>query len=385
MKRTFLLSVALSSFLFASGYQIPNSSMNSMALATANVANAHGADSAYYNPANMSFSSYKGGEIEIDTTYVYLPKIDYTSRDGTTNIQSQKEDAVIPSFHFVSKELNDNGVRVGFSIVSPAGLSREWLDAPGSNTAKKFELKTLEFNPSISLPISNDLAFGFGLRVLSAKGAVKFRGSDIDGSDSSSFGYNLALSYNATSKLNISSTYRSRIILNLNGYDNTRVETVSLDVPIPANFVFATAYKLDETTTIELDYDRTMWSALEKNYFDFDHTTDVTSMKNWHDSVNYRVGATHKMDNLTLMAGLSYGTNPSDEQYVSFSSPESDSMTYSVGSRYKVDKTLELGMAMLYADYKSRTATNSSAKVQFDGTFSQKSAIAVTLGANYKF
>ena len=41
----------------ASGWRIPEQSVNSTALSAAYVANAHGADAAYFNPANMSFET----------------------------------------------------------------------------------------------------------------------------------------------------------------------------------------------------------------------------------------------------------------------------------------------------------------------------------------
>jgi len=71
---------------------------------------------------------------------------------------------VIPSLHYVSKELNDKGVRVGFSVVSPAGLTREWEDMPASATAKKYSLRTIELNPTVAIPLTSKFSLGLGLR-----------------------------------------------------------------------------------------------------------------------------------------------------------------------------------------------------------------------------
>ena len=384
MKKILSLSVVLSSVLFGAGYQIPNSSINSSALATANVANAHGADAAYYNPANMSFFDYDGSEVEQSLTYVSLSSINYDPSNGDPDIKSVHHDAFIPSLHFVSKKLTDSGIRMGISMVSPAGLSREWVDSPAVLTAEKFALKTIELNPSISIPINDKLSVGLGLRYLYSSGEVQFYGSDIEGDDYAAFGYNLAVSYNATKQLNISMTYRNKVTLNLSGYDKKRSDDVSTKVLVPANFILATAYRLQPTTTLEITYDRTMWSALKESRFDFATTSDVVSVKNWHDTEAYRIGLTKNLNDLTLMGGFAYSTNATSDKYISYSSPESDSFTYSMGARYKVNDKMNVGFALLYAYYQSRTLEQGTA-TGVNGTLSGKTATTLTLGLNYRF
>ena len=386
MKKQLTLSVLLASSLFSAGYQIPNNSINSAALSTANVANAHGADASYYNPANMVRSDYNGHEIESSLTFISLGKINYAPSDGGANIQSKHHDALIPTFHYVSKKLNDKGVRVGFSIISPAGLAREWKDAPASYTAKKFALKTIEFNPTMAIPVNDKLSLGFGFRYVRATGKIALDAipTSIDnGKDSASFGFNLAASYQATDALNISTTYRSQVTLNLKGDANLPITSVNLEAPIPANFILATAYKVTPTTTVEITYDRTMWSSVKETNFNNPNFGQPTPKK-WHDTEAYRLGVTQNLDAITLMGGLAYSTNAADDAYVSFSSPESDSMTYSLGARYKLDESIELGFAALYADYASRTVAQAS-PIGVNGTLSDKDALSLTMGLNYRF
>ena len=63
-----LLSLSAATLL-ASGYRIPEQSLNSVALSAAYVASANGADASYYNPANMAFMA-EGGYIETSLTYI---------------------------------------------------------------------------------------------------------------------------------------------------------------------------------------------------------------------------------------------------------------------------------------------------------------------------
>ena len=406
MKKTLTLSLVLSSALFGAAYQIPNNSINSAALATANVANAHGADAAYYNPANMVYNT-DNHEVETSVTYVSLSQVNYKSNDGNNyDIDSKKHTVFIPSFHYVSKKLNDAGVRIGFSLVAPAGLTREWEDAPAIYTGKKYALETMEFNPTVAIPVSKDFSMAFGLRYVRASAEITLDGRtlpsahpihpyylDLEAKDNSSMGYNIALSYNATEALNISATYRSKITLNLEGSGDASFEGVDykssamMSVPIPANLIIAAAYTFNNTTTVEVTYDRTMWSAIQETNIEFEDptmeaTVGATKDKKWHDTEAYRLGVTHILNsNITLMGGIAYSTNAADEEYVSFSSPEADSMTYALGGRYKLDDGLEMGLAVLYADYDDRTSNNGTV----DGRLSDRDVYTITAGMNYKF
>lgn len=72
MKKIILLSLTTSSLLLAGGYKIPEQSLNSMALGGAYVAHTTGADTAYFNPANMAFLS-ENQMMEAGLTLAHLP------------------------------------------------------------------------------------------------------------------------------------------------------------------------------------------------------------------------------------------------------------------------------------------------------------------------
>lgn len=400
MKKSISLLFTSTLSLFAAGYQIPNNSINSNALATANIANANGADTAYYNPANMIYNT-NNHEIEASLTYVLLSPINYNPTDNSLpDIKSKKYSTVSPSIHYVSSKLSENGLRVGFSLAPTYGLTREWEDEPAIKTAKKFSLRAIEFNPSVALPITDKLSVGIGIRVVLASGEVQVvpvAGAvsvDMKGDDTA-YGYNLALSYKVSDTVKLSATYRSHIMLNLKG--NAKIlfapvptltdSTASLEVAIPDNFILACAYKVNPKTTVEFTFDTTFWSKVTETNFDYTNPIAEAALgtkkdKLWRDSYAYRLGITHLLNNsLTLMSGIAYNTNASEEKYVSFSSPEADSMTYSLGARYNSNENLDFGVALLYADYKDRTSNNTDVK----GTFSSKDAVVITLGASYKF
>lgn len=407
MKKNISLSILLGANLFAAGYQIPSNSVNSLALSTAYVANANGADASYYNPANMVYNDVKH-EIELTAIYVQLEPTNYDSADGNYQISSKRVQSAIPALHYVSKKLNDKGVRVGFSIVSPAGLTREWEDMPASATAKKYSLKTIELNPTVAIPVTNKLSVGLGFRYVMASGEIALDGSsipltpvsapytlDMTGSGEAA-GYNLALAYKATDALNISATYRSAVMLTLSGSGDTTfagtpiTSDASIDAPIPANFIIAAAYKFPTNTTLEMTYDTTYWSVVQETNFEFEDPTleatlGKTHAKKWHDTVAYRVGLTQKFDSLTVMAGLAYSPNAADEKYVTFSSPESDFMTYSMGTKYKINDSIELGLSGMLAQGEERTISQPTNPLGINGVLSARDIYIVAFGAGYKF
>ena len=399
MKKTLSLSLLLTSSIFAAGYQVPNNSVNSQALSTANVANANGADAAYYNPANMVYND-KRHNIELSGTYVQLEPGTYDSTNGAFHIESKREQTVIPSLHYVSKELNDKGIRVGFSVVSPAGLTREWEDMPASATAKKYSLRTIELNPTVAIPVTSRLSLGLGFRYVMAEGEIALDAGaayslDMKGSGEAA-GYNLAVSYNATDALNLSATYRSAINLRLSGSGDTTfagtpiTSNASIAAPIPANFIFAVAYKFPTETTLEVTYDKTYWSIVKETNFEFENpfleaTLGKTQPKKWHDTVAYRVGLTQKLDDLTLMAGFSYSPNAAADEYVTFSSPEADFLTYSLGTRYTLSETIDFGIAGMLAQGEERTVSQPTKPLGVNGTLGARDIYILTFGAGYKF
>ncbi len=405
------LSLA-TSIALAGGYKIPEQSLNSTALSAAYVANANGADAAYFNPANMVWNE-NVDQIEGALTYIYLPAVEfdgsYTSSTGTaypSSIASGKskvENFYMPNFHYSSKE--KDGLRYGFSMTSPAGLSKRWDSAIQKSSAEEFTLKTVELNPTIAKRINNNLAIGAGLRMIYSEGVVKSSATaasrDMEG-DSIDFGWNVALSYKPEVDTTLSATYRSKIELTEEGKATlstgstqlfTNIDT-SVMVPVPAALNLAIAKKI-ENTTYEFVYEKTYWSAY--NNLDFEYTQSIAPLtapfddpkdKLWKDTNTYKLGITHQYsDNLKLMFGFAIDETPIPDNTLGFELPGSDGKIYSCGFEKKLDENRSFGMAYLFSDKESRTVsqTYSAGTAAIDGTFTEAAAHLVTIGYKVKF
>ena len=217
-----VVMVGYSSLVFASGYRVPEQSLNSSALSSAYVANANGPDAAYFNPANMSWAS-EGWEVEGGLSFIYLPSIKYAdNRSSTLNGGTEEEYFVIPNFFATSPEFN--GFRFGFAMVSPAGLSKRWEDPYPKTFAEESSMKVLEANPSMSYRFNDKFSVGLGARLIYSEATVKSDGTlgpvsltrDMEG-DTIEFGYNVALTYKPVKELALAATYRSEIDLGMEG------------------------------------------------------------------------------------------------------------------------------------------------------------------------
>jgi long-chain fatty acid transport protein len=421
MKKMSQVAIALglsAATLSASGWRIPEQSLNSTALSAAYVAGANGADASYYNPANMAFME-DGSNLETALTYINLPSINYTDTLNSSpyNGDSLKEEFIVPTLHYVSPKFGD--FRYGLSIVAPGGLSKRWDESYAKASAEEFTLEIIELNPTMSYMVNEDFALGFGLRAVYTSGIVT---SDANGlavditreleGDSIDFGYNLAVSYKATDKLTLAATYRSKVDLTVEGEATLTHPLVvggyndidaSVTIPLPASLALAANYDFGKTN-VEFVFERTYWSAYKELDFDYGVALstasisgvlssaydkfDAARVKNWKDANAYRIGVTHQYsDKLKLMAGFAYDEAGAPSDTIGFELPDSDAKLYSVGFEYKIDAQMSIGLAYLFDQKESLTVTNRSSTDTSapNGTFEDSSAHLVTASFKYKF
>jgi len=405
MKKTvkgLALSAVAASVAMAGGYKIPEQSLNSMALGAAYVAHTTGADTNYFNPANMSFMGEKS-YVEGAVTLAHLPSIEY-SLIAPYSAKTQTENIVIPNVHYVSKPMGD--FRWGVSLTAPGGLSKRWDNAAQKVFAEEFTLKILELNPNISYKVSDNFSIGGGLRFLYSEGVVKSSGPvsrDMNG-DTFAFGYNLAMTYKPTSDINIAATYRSNVNLDEEGtailksgstvvYDGK----ADVEIPLPAALNLAVSKTWNDKFTLELDYERTFWSkykALDFNYGSAIPAAlvplfDAPLPRNWKDTNTFRIGATIKMDNkLTAMMGFAIDDTPVPVETLGFELPDSDAKIFTMGFRYQQTENLSWGAAFLYDSKEPRSipaGVNPNPILANGGSFQEGGAFLTTIGISYEY
>jgi len=384
------LSAIASSVLMAGAYKIPEQSLNSMALGAAYVAHTTGADTAYFNPANMAFMGEKQ-YVEGAITLAHLPHNVYSF--GVASGESETENILIPNFHYVAAPIGD--FRWGVSMTAPGGLTKRWETPYQKAFAEEFTLKSIELNPSASYQVMDNLSVGAGLRLIYSEGIVKNDATGIGmplkvdmEADTIEFGYNLAVAYKPTNDINMAVTYRSEIELGEEGTATINGHTMDagVTVPLPAALNLAVSKTWNETFTLEFNYERTYWSAYET--LEFTGTPLPITAKDWEDTNTFRIGATIELEKITMMMGFAIDETPVPREKVSFELPDSDAKIFSMGFRYQQTEELSWGAAFLYDSKESFSMTpgvSHNPVLVKGGTFHEGGAFLTTLGMAYEF
>ena len=408
------LSAIASSVVMAGGYKIPEQSINSMALGAAYVAHTTGADTAYFNPANMAFMADKQ-YVEGGITLANLPRNTYTLGAPVSG-QSEEENLLIPNFHYVANAMGD--FRWGVSLTVPGGLTKRWKTPFQKASAQEFTLKVIELSPSVSYKVADNFSIGGGIRVIYSEGVVKSNSADAAAIDprvpsaardmngnTVEFGYNLALAYKPTSDVNMALTYRSNVDLKESGtakisaapFGTLYNGDASVTVPLPAALNLAVSKTWSEKFTLEFNYERTFWSKYKN--LDFDYTGkgnafvpaafDNPIPRDWQDTNTFRLGATAVLENkFTVMMGFAIDKTPTQTKTLGFELPDSDAKIFSMGFRYQQTENLSWGAAFLY-DSKDPIALTAgqqdNAVLNNGGSFGGGGAYLTTVGVAYEF
>lgn len=411
MKKIVILSIVTSSLVMAGAYKVPEQSINSMALGAAYIAHTTGADSAYFNPANMSFLSDKQ-HMEAGLTLAHLPEnrfrgvqafsaTEFHPADG----KSETENLLLPYLHYVSKPIGD--MRWGASLTVPGGLTKRWETPYQKLFAEEFTLKVIELNPVISYKIADNFAIGGGARFIYSEGVVNSDGGEagkaikreMEG-NTVEYGYNLAMTYKPTSNINLAATYRSNIDLAEDGQANLYIGEVGkqfdakVTVPLPAALNLAISKTWADKVTLEFVYERTYWSAYES--LDFKYASpiqpalvssfDDLKARNWKDTDTFRVGATIEMSNdITFMVGYAKDETPAPKENISYELPDTDAELFSMGIRVKATDAITWGLAYLHDEKESITLMPGDNHGGIIGSFSGGGADLFTAGVTYEF
>ncbi len=393
------LSAIASSVVMAGGYKIPEQSLNSMALGAAYVAHTSGADTSYFNPANMAFMDEKQ-YIDGGLTLAHLPENTYSL--GPVSGNTETENILIPNLHYVSAPMGD--FRWGVSLTAPGGLTKRWETPFQKAFAEEFTLKNIELNPTVSYRVMDNFSIGGGVRIVYSEGVVKNDATgigmplkvDMEG-DTFEFGYNLAATYKPAEDIAIAVTYRSNIDLNEEGtatimypVTDTQGMTVTGDagvsIPLPAALNIAISKTWDNTFTLEAVYERTYWSTYET--LEFTGTNLPVSPKNWMDTNTFRIGATVELEKITMMMGFAIDETPVPVENLGFELPDTDAKVFSMGFRYQQNENLSWGAALLFDSKESLSmprGVNDNPVLANGGTFGGGGAILTTIGAAYEF
>lgn len=380
----FLLLLSLFCLLIPSrsegaGFAILQQGTGPMGQGNAFVAQADDPSAVFFNPAGIT--RLEGTQAYLGATFI-IPQITYEGADGGFEDTVAKL-YVTPHIYFTHQI--SPSVSLGLGIFSPFGLGTVWDEKwEGRYLATYSSLTTALINPNVAFKRGR-LSVSLGLDALAADLEIRRRfplpvpfpdgGQKLTG-DTWGYGYNIGVLFEASERLNLGLSFRSKIDLSFDDatarFDVpdplTRIfpkTGASGDLTLPASVTGGVAYSPTKDLTIEFDLTWTGWSSYDEIKIGFDTpvgsppTSVSRQPKYWRDVLAYRFGARYRLDERnTLRLGFIYDENPVPDRTFDPQLPDADRLIYTAGYDLRAGDRLTLGLAYNYIDGKGRTKSN---------------------------
>ncbi len=296
----------------------------------------------------------------------------------------------IPNVYYV-QELT-NRIAFGFGFNAPVGMRNSYDSGwKGRYQAIDSEISALNFNPSLSLKVTEKLSFGAGFNVqylrakltnaidfgticVQALGPMPCAGRGLlpqaaDGhaslkGDSAGFGYNFGTFYALNQDTHLGVSYRSRVThdvhsnANFSVPDNAAVLTqggrfvdthARTSVTLPDNVLFGFSHRFSPRWAVSADALWTHWSLVRELRTDFlsAQRDDVVDLK-WRDTWRYALGINYlsESNKWTLRTGFAYDQTPvPNSQHRSPRIPDSSRYWLTAGLTYALLKNVNIHAA----------------------------------------
>ncbi|SDI72769.1 OmpP1/FadL family transporter [Propionivibrio dicarboxylicus] len=393
-----LLPGVISGTAVASGFQLLEQSASGIGNAFAgSAAVAENASTVYFNPAGMTQLQgvqLSGGVAAVNPSFTFSDKNSSVgSLAGTGNGGNAGGWVGIPNGYAswgVSKDLF-----VGLGISAPFGLKTEytnrWL---GAAQSIKFDIKTLNINPSVAYKVSDNLSIGGGLNwqkieaeyvraaATTSAGAAAVN-STMNLSDSA-WGWNAGALFTVSPSTKVGLSYRSQVKYHTTGdvklaSDGSAAGNATLaalvaagrqsdlkaDLTVPDTLIMSVTQKLSDKWEMLGDVSRTGWSSIPK--VDIMRTSGTlngllaqslgTEFRNtWRVALgaNYQYSQEWK-----LKFGIAYDQSPVKGATTRLTSlPDNDRIWLSTGAQWTLSKAAKVDLGLTYIHVKKSEINN---------------------------
>ena len=355
----------------ASGFMLPEASTAGIGLSNALVANPDERGAFAYNPAAMGF--HDGSSLALGTYFVG-PNFSVDTASGQHDSQGA-EWMAIPMIQ--GAFALDARWRLGFGVSVPFGLETRWSDGtfPAVSGTRSLggysiplghpltsKLEILDFSPTASYRLTDDLSLSAGLDIYWARQAKLDSTLGTLSGDGHGFGFNLGALYRQGA-WSLGAAYRSSATLDLEG-DFTpkssvlvalgrlaRGQSAELEFSVPWRLQLGARYAFDERLAVEFDISRTGWSTFNDIKVSGKHSGAVifVDQNDWNDANAYRLGATYQLrDQTQLRFGYTYDETGQDDDHFSARVPDNDRHLFSLGLAQSFGNGLSLEAAYMY-------------------------------------
>lgn len=397
---------------FAGGYRVSLQGQKQLAMGHTGVAVVNSAEVLFFNPAGMAFLEDKFNASVGASALFSKTKF----QNETYNWTNSTENTGTPFNVYASYKIN-KWLSAGIAVYTPYGSKVEWdQDWQGSHLVNSIDLKAVYIQPTISFKISDEFAIGGG--PIYVTGSVQFDRNlnrsltDENGNRSdvnleakgiNAWGYTAGFMFNPCDHIRLGVNYRSEIIMEARGGDATFNDipafaqgtysntTFDADLPLPAELTVGLSYNITKKWMVAFDYNRTMWSAYKSLNVDFANSVPTSvNARNYENTNTYRVGTQYiANDKFTFRAGWYKDESPIQPGYFAPETPRNDSMGYTGGVTYQINKKLGVDASFLYLHFDEVDASydyyyENGQQIPFRGTY-KSSVFSPGLGLTYSF
>lgn len=393
----------------ASGFQLLEQNASGLGNAYAgSAAVADNASTVFFNPAGMALlgkGGVSGGLAAIRPSFKFSdggttgPAGAPAGLFGVSGSSDPGDWGFVPNGYAVWAI--DPDWTVGIGVGAPFGQKTEYESNTwvGSFQSIKFDIQTLNVNPSVAWRANDKLTLGFGINWQKFKAEYVARaplGGFASGLatyklDDSAWGWNAGLLYQCSKDTRIGLSYRSSIKYDLRGSLNIPLAGVSTGAQakteMPDTWTFSAVHTLDDRWELLGDIAWTGWSNIKKLTLMAAPVPTATLDVEYRDTWRVALGANYKLDNAwKLKLGMAYDQTPvPDAGHRPASQPDNNRTWFSIGAQYRVSPqaTLDLGYTYLYL--KDATVNNTTATATRGNLIGSYDEHAHLLGAQYSY
>lgn len=411
-----------SGYASASGFQLLEQNASGLGNAYAgSAANAENASVQFYNPAAMSVLG-EGASVSVGFNAI-TPSYKFSNEGSTTSVGATRPtpgsnggDAGgtgwVPNAYFAYGLTKD--ISVGLGLGAPFGLKSEYnSDWVGSAQSIKFDVKTININPSISWKVNDMVSLGAGVsyqkldveyvrRVVAQSPLVPANPLYPSNqfvtlkADDWAWGWNVGALFTLSPATKVGVSYRSAVKHEVEGNLTSGYGPANgnakVSVNLPDTFILSVTQALSDRWEMLGDVSFTRWSTIKK--------LDVLSNSQaarasggvaqvlhteFQDAWRVALGANYKVnDAWKLKLGIAYDQTPVKNATTRLASlPDNDRTWFSIGAQWKPakDQAVDVGFAyLLVPDAKINNNQSADNRGTLNGTYKDSAYI---LGAQY--
>jgi len=392
-----LITIAFSGSAAAAGFQLLEQNASGLGNAYAgSAAVAENASTIFYNPAGMTQLQ----DIEVSTGVTLISATyQFNNNASSTGVLSGNSDGgtdgYVPNAYLAWRVTKD--FSIGLGIGAPFGLMTQY-DSPwqGGAQSEKFQIKTINVNPSVAWRANDWLSIGGGVsyqtidaeyaRLVSVS-SLAFAGTTATLKlNDTAWGWNVGALFTLSPATKIGVSYRSTVKYETTG--NVALSgpvaptanalfgassDVKAAVKLPDTFILSGTQKLGDQWELLGDVSWTGWSSIPK--IDIIRTSGIASgtlaqtlNTDFRNTWRVAVGANYKLsDAWKLKFGIAYDETPvkgATTRLVSL--PDNNRTWLSIGTQWKPAKNTTLDVGATYLLLKDAQINNNQSVAVVD-------------------